>query len=115
GARFALAADRTRAGARRGPGRRSTPSRDQHHLADAPGRHLPRDLCPHRREAIRSSRPDEPASRHGAARPAAQEGCNMKPQRLLVVGLLAGAAGLVAFLTLWPQGAGSAMLSGYIE
>jgi HlyD family secretion protein len=39
----------------------------------------------------------------------------MKPQAILVAALLAGAAGLTAFLVLSPSHANSAMLSGYIE
>lgn len=39
----------------------------------------------------------------------------MKPQAVLVAALLAGAAGLTAFLILAPQGTNYAMLSGYVE
>lgn len=39
----------------------------------------------------------------------------MKPQAILVAALLAGAAGLAAFLVLAPHNTSSAMLSGYVE
>jgi len=39
----------------------------------------------------------------------------MKPQAVLVAALLAGAAGITAFLVLSPHGAGSHLLSGYVE
>ena len=85
------------AGERRGPPRRPAHPRFLDHGADADRRALARDLHAGRRRRARSSGHRPPACRDGAGRPAHRRNQAMKPQRLVILVLLALALAFLAW------------------